>query len=155
MTKNNIIKGTYCLLIRLNDDSRIKVGKKGQIDFKSGYYVYVGSALNSLEGRIKRHLRNDKKLFWHVDYLLESKNSQVVEVFYIDDGKKHECDVATHLSQNGSEVNGFGCSDCNCTAHLFYFPKKAKAQTKIVEAFKRLGIKVKKKNNLKNVTYME
>ena len=52
---------TYCLIIKLNYDSIISVGKIGELDFKKGYYVYVGSALNSIDGRIKRHLKIRKK----------------------------------------------------------------------------------------------
>ncbi|MGZ7049923.1 MAG: GIY-YIG nuclease family protein, partial [Methanobacterium sp.] len=65
---------TYCLLINLNVDSEISVGKLGKLNFKKGFYVYVGSALNSIDARIKRHLKNDKKLFWHIDYLLTTSN---------------------------------------------------------------------------------
>ena len=50
MTKK-ILKGTYCLIIHLRKDTSIEVGKRGLINFSKGYYVYVGSALNSLESR--------------------------------------------------------------------------------------------------------
>jgi Uri superfamily endonuclease len=63
MIKKTILKGTYCLIIQLRDDTIIEVGKKGSINFKKGYYVYVGSALNSLETRLKRHLSSKKKTF--------------------------------------------------------------------------------------------
>jgi Uri superfamily endonuclease len=44
------MKGCYCLIIKLNNDRTVKIGKKlGKIEFKKGYYVYVGSAMNSLE----------------------------------------------------------------------------------------------------------
>ena len=67
MAKKTILKGTYCILIDLKVDQSIEIGKKGEIQFKSGFYVYVGSALNSLGGRIKRHLRPTKKMHWLVD----------------------------------------------------------------------------------------
>ena len=74
MSKKLVLKGTYCLIIQLKKDSRIEIGKLGLLNFDKGYYVYVGSALNSLEARLERHLKTEKKLFWHVDYLLaESK----------------------------------------------------------------------------------
>ena len=57
------MKGCYCLIIKLSNSSKIKIGKKlGEIDFTKGHYVYVGSAMNSLESRINRHLRDEKKL---------------------------------------------------------------------------------------------
>ena len=55
-------KGNYCLLIHMKKDSKIKIGAKGFIFFKKGYYVYVGSALNTLSKRIERHLSIDKKI---------------------------------------------------------------------------------------------
>lgn len=87
------MKGCYCLIIKLNQNSRIKIGKKlGFIQFEKGYYVYVGSAMNSLESRLKRHLSNDKKLHWHVDYLLKDDNSKILDIIYNID-KKVECDI--------------------------------------------------------------
>ena len=57
------MKGCYCLIIEVDEDKTIQIGKKlGKIQFKKGFYVYVGSAMNSLYARINRHLSNDKKL---------------------------------------------------------------------------------------------
>lgn len=47
------MKGCYCLIINLENPSKIKIGKLGRVDFKKGYYVYVGSAMNYLESRLK------------------------------------------------------------------------------------------------------
>jgi Uri superfamily endonuclease len=121
MAKKDVLKGTYCLVIHLNQKSRIKVGKMGFIDFKKGYYVYVGSALNSLESRIKRHLSADKKLHWHVDYLLMDKNAEVVDVVFAVSDDRWECSIASEISKNGEGIPKFGCSDCKCPSHLFYF----------------------------------
>ena len=56
------MKGYYCLIINLDNDSEIEIGKRlGKINFDKGYYVYVGSAMNSLEARLKRHLSDEKK----------------------------------------------------------------------------------------------
>lgn len=117
---------TYCLIIKLNQNSKIKIGKLGELDFKKGYYVYVGSALNSLDGRIRRHMSKEKKLFWHIDYLLASPNSTVKEVILERSPEKWECNVAVEISKKGLPVNKFGCSDCKCGSHLFYFESKPK-----------------------------
>ncbi len=63
-------KGFYQLILYKDKESKIKIGKKGDANFPEGYYIYTGSALNGLEGRIKRHLRKHKEKFWHIDYLL-------------------------------------------------------------------------------------
>ncbi|MBI4813391.1 MAG: GIY-YIG nuclease family protein [Methanobacterium sp.] len=143
MVRKTILKGTYCLIIDLNQKISIEIGKKGEIQFKRGCYVYVGSALNSLEGRIKRHLRQNKKIHWHVDYLLDSPHTQVTEVFYSDDGVKHECELAAQIALKGAEIKGFGCSDCKCPAHLFYFQNESQAILNCLDGFKKLKLEVK------------
>ncbi|MDI3550219.1 MAG: hypothetical protein PWQ15_1322 [Methanobacterium sp.] len=142
MTKT-ILKGTYCILIELNIDQSIEIGRKGAIEFKSGFYVYVGSALNSLGGRIKRHLLPTKKMHWHVDYLLDNPNSHIIEVFFNDDGVKHECELAAQIAEGCEGVPGFGCSDCRCQSHLFYFSSKSQAIENCLSGFEKLKLMVK------------
>ncbi|EKQ55604.1 MAG: hypothetical protein B655_0102 [Methanobacterium sp. Maddingley MBC34] len=143
MVRKTILKGTYCLFIDLNKNQSLEIGKKGEIQFKRGCYVYVGSALNSLEGRIRRHLRQNKKMHWHVDYLLDSPNTRVIDVFYSDDGLKHECELAAQIAIKGEGIRGFGCSDCNCPAHLFYFSDESQATMNCRDGFKKLKLEVK------------
>ena len=114
------MKGSYILLIELENDKEIQIGKLGNIFFEKGFYVYIGSALNGLEQRINRHLRTDKKLHWHIDYLL--KSAKVDSVYYKENKQKEECKIAKSFSKLKS-VNGFGCSDCKCKSHLFYGSK--------------------------------
>jgi Uri superfamily endonuclease len=148
MIKKVILKGTYCLIIHLMADTIIEVGKLGSINFKSGYYVYVGSALNSLESRLKRHLSSNKKLFWHVDYLLSSSNAEIDEiVFAVDDGK-WECNLASEISMYGHEISGFGCSDCKCSSHLFHFNNLEISIKTCLKAFNRNKLKPKMLDNL-------
>ena len=116
------MKGSYVLLIELKDNRRILIGKLGKQYFKKGFYLYVGSALNGLENRIRRHLSKKKKLHWHIDYLLQYAN--VVCVFYIEGTRRMECLIAESLSKNLLSISGFGCSDCNCKSHLFYGSEK-------------------------------
>ncbi len=47
------MKGSYLLLIKLNDDRYIKYGIRKNCFFKKGFYIYVGSALNNLEKRME------------------------------------------------------------------------------------------------------
>jgi len=113
------MKGSYILLIEVKKNLKLSIGSLGEITFPKGIYAYVGSAMNSLEARIKRHLRKDKKLFWHIDYLLNNKNVKVIKVFYKESKKKEECKIAKIVSRYGEPIKGFGCSDCKCSAHLF------------------------------------
>ncbi len=136
---------TYCLIIKLSKNSTIKIGKLGEIDFKKGYYVYVGSALNSIDGRIRRHLSKEKNLFWHVDYLLAY--STVKEVILERSGKKWECDVAVEISKKGLPLINFGCSDCRCNSHLFYFKNKEIAENACLNSFKKFKLEIEKIKN--------
>ena len=54
--------GTYALLLRLDKQERITVGKLGTFDFPVGYYLYVGSALGpgGLRARLARHRRGSE-----------------------------------------------------------------------------------------------
>ncbi|WP_394350671.1 DUF123 domain-containing protein, partial [uncultured Methanobrevibacter sp.] len=116
-----------------NDETtKIKIGKLGRLDFKKGYYVYVGSAMNGLESRLKRHLSNKKKMHWHVDYLL--KKSEITDIIYNESEKKIECELSQHISSKTSNIEGFGCSDCECDSHLYYF------KIELPPTFKKLGI---------------
>ena len=140
MPKNRL-KGTYCLIIQLKSQQNIKIGRLGEIDFKRGYYVYVGSALNSLKSRLERHLKDDKKLFWHVDYLLNNPDANVEDVVFAVSDEKWECPLAAHISEEGSEIHAFGCSDCKCPSHLFYFQDLEGSKRVCLESFEKLGLK--------------
>jgi Uri superfamily endonuclease len=110
--------GSYQLVIKLADKRRIKVGRLGSFVFPAGYYVYTGSAKRGLEARIARHLRRDKKLRWHIDYLLQF--ATVVEVNRYPN--EVECELNKILSRQGGKVivERFGSSDCMCETHLLY-----------------------------------
>jgi len=127
------MKGTYTLLIKLPENIEIQIGKLGKINFNSGFYAYVGSALNNLEKRIERHKRKNKKFHWHIDYLLEK--SEIVEVIYAETNSKFECNIAKKLNENLKCVKNFGCSDCDCKSHLFYHKNFNELENSILKAF--------------------
>ncbi len=112
------MKGSYLLLLELENDKTIPIGKLGEIAFNKGFYIYVGSALGGLEQRIKRHLRSNKKIYWHIDYLLTQV--KIIDVFYKENQLREECVIAKELEKQFDSTPGFGCSDCNCKSHLFY-----------------------------------
>lgn len=115
------MKGSYILVIKLKENKTLRIGKLGKIYFKKGFYLYVGSALNSLEKRIQRHLKKDKKTHWHIDYLLQ--HAKIINVFYKENNKREECNIVKKLDKKVSSITGFGCSDCKCGSHLFYSSK--------------------------------
>lgn len=136
-------KGTYALVLHLERRQKITVGKLGTFNFPAGYYIYVGSALGpgGLEARLARHRpsttlrqssgqgsghrRREKKLHWHIDYLLE--RAQLVEVWSMASTDRLEClwaRAARELPGSAIPVPGFGSSDCRCPSHLIYLARK-------------------------------
>jgi Uri superfamily endonuclease len=110
---------TYALWIVLERDIKISVGSLGEMIFKKGIYFYVGSAKKNFYSRIARHLRKDKKIFWHIDYLLASPFTKVMGVIWRSNIA--ECQLAQDfLNRKYKYVSKFGCSDCKCQSHLFY-----------------------------------
>ncbi len=127
-------KGAYCLLIRLRRPQTIAVGRLGVFRFPRGYYAYCGSALGGLRPRLRRHLRKDKPLHWHVDYLLASPQAELVETAVFPTGERLECEIARlMLRRPGAAVvvRGFGSSDCRqgCPAHLVHFRRRPELPT--------------------------
>jgi Uri superfamily endonuclease len=112
------LKGIYVLIIQISRDIAVQVGALGKLTFAKGLYAYVGSAQNNLEQRVRRHLRKEKRKFWHVDYLLDDDAAKVIAVFYKQAAKAEECAVAKAIGERGEAVAGFGASDCHCESHL-------------------------------------
>ena len=144
MPKKEPLKGTYCLLIHLKQDSKITIGKLGENNFQKGYYIYVGSALNSLITRIQRHLRKEKKIYWHIDYLLNNENTEIIEVIYTINEIKWECKIAATIAETGIGVMNFGCSDCKCQSHLFHFTKYDESRNASINTLKKFNLNVNK-----------
>lgn len=133
------MKGCYCLIIKLNEKSQIKIGKKlGKIYFDKGYYVYVGSAMNSLESRINRHLSDEKKLHWHIDYFL--RKSEIEKVIFNESSKKIECELSKYISTKSEGIKDFGCSDCDCESHLYYFKNRNEAIECVEDAYDSIAM---------------
>ena len=124
------MRGAYILVIEVEKSLRIKVGKLGKIDFKKGFYCYVGSALGkslSLENRIKRHLRKRKRLKWHIDYLLKNSSVRVRGFILFPTQEKVECLISKKIEEKADKtIERFGASDCKCRGHLHYFKEKKK-----------------------------
>ena len=117
-----LTKGIYCLTIKLVKKHTIRVGCLGNFGFPRGFYVYVGSAQNNLEDRIERHLQRDKKMHWHIDYLLHYGQVSCVHTYAAE--KNAECMLSQKIGNIKNAVilvSGFGSSDCSCASHLYFF----------------------------------
>ena len=128
--------GGYILLLDLEENCEIRIGRLGTIKFDSGYYAYVGSAMRGLKQRISRHLRKEKKLHWHIDYLLEKVS--VSNVIVWKSGNNIECGIAGQVGSIYKVITGFGSSDCKCSGHLFYSP--IESCNEIIEKLTATGV---------------
>jgi len=107
--------------------------------FKKGDYIYIGSAKGCLEARLGRHLKKDKKSFWHIDYLLKDERTQISQIWIID--KKMECQTAEVFCQDPTtEIikKGFGSLDCKCLTHLFFINDEKKTE----KIFREIGFSI-------------
>ena len=112
---------SYQLFINVAKEIDLIIGKLGRFIFPIGSYVYTGSAQKNMNKRIERHLSKNKKLHWHIDYLLNNDAVQIIDI------KKSEI-IECSLNQKTNGViiiKGFGSSDCNlcCGSHLKYIGK--------------------------------
>ena len=141
--------GIYTLIMFLPKEPYLNVGKLGVFRFPRGYYAYTGSALgvgtSGLRGRVSRHLRKEKRKFWHIDFLLAHENTTLTGVVAAQTSTKLECKMNRHIKENGEAkipVPGFGASDCkqSCDSHLLRFNEDVKSK---IAAFytKKLGVK--------------
>lgn len=139
------MKGGYCLVMSLISEASVKSNRK-EFLLSPGTYAYCGSALNSLDARVSRHILNFKtgsvKRFWHIDHLLPL--SERLSIVKAASATNIECQLVSHLVGQGLQaVAGFGSSDCRsgCIGHLLRsevsFPKTTE---EAVSSFKRLGL---------------
>lgn len=116
--------GCYQLKIKITQNITLQIGALGLCSFPKGDYIYTGSAMKNLSKRIARHQRKDKKLHWHIDYLLAHSEVELVEVVSYPSEIKEECQYNQQLINKKAEIPvlGFGSSDCRkCPAHLLKF----------------------------------
>jgi Uri superfamily endonuclease len=108
---------TYQLLIEIARPLRaLTIGRLGKFAFPAGRYIYTGSAKRNFEARVARHLRREKTLRWHIDYLLAAPGVSIVGVRRYVEG---EC-ALNQATPGRVVVQGFGASDCrmDCGSHL-------------------------------------
>ena len=121
------MKGTYILVIQLEKNQAIRIGSLETLDFKKGFYYYIGSAMgekgsSSLINRVKRHLKSEKKIHWHIDYLLDNQFSAIIQLHLIPSRTRLECTLAENIIDRSDDfIKNFGSSDCVCKSHLAYF----------------------------------
>jgi sugar fermentation stimulation protein A len=97
------------------------VGKLGEITFRPGFYVYVGSGMANLEKRVKHHQLKKKSYHYHIDFITPTY-MKIKKPYLIRITERIESELAVKIEKVCDEmVQGFGCSDTKEKSHLFYF----------------------------------
>lgn len=117
--------GSYVLVMALDREVALHVGKLGTARFRRGFYAYAGSALGpgGIAARVGRHALRSGVQHWHVDYL--RRVAPVREAWFAVGRMRREhawARALAGLSGAAPAIAGFGASDCRCTSHLVYFP---------------------------------
>ena len=120
------MNGTYALFIRFGRTVTVSVGALGEMTFPDGEYCYIGSAMNGLEHRIRRHMSPTKKMRWHIDRLTVLADHAEAYISQSAD----ECGLRAVAGECGMRpaAEGFGCSDCGCDTHLMISCGPSKAE---------------------------
>ncbi len=119
--------GTYLLCFRIEESLRLPVGRLGEHLLTPGVYVYVGSAFGpgGLGARLRRHLRQEKRVHWHIDHLtVRAPVSGVIAVKWARLEARWAGRLCHHPAAS-APIQGFGAGDARsgeCKVHLFALP---------------------------------
>ena len=120
--------GLYVIGLTLHSTQMIRIGRLGSFTFKSGNYLYFGSARGpgGVAARVSRHIRDSrgKRTHWHIDWLRAVAEPRLV--FWSHTSRGRKCEWVDILGSDGNrEPAGFGASDCRCSGHLLRLDAKA------------------------------
>lgn len=139
--KEAVDRGSYLVVLEVEGAMNLKVGALGDVRFRRGFYVYVGSAMANLGKRIERHRRKRKRFHWHIDSLRDQ--ATFVDALPIRASERLECDLANAMRALSEwSIPAFGSSDCSCESHLFGFrsdPRKTRTFQEMLLRF-RMGL---------------
>jgi len=133
-------KGVYALIFR-NFPCSLPIGSLGEIHFRRGWHIYVGSAGGPGGfARVRRHrdlaIARDRLPRWHVDHLLLSPSFSLRHLVCGPSEGDLECTLARALGHGG--IPSFGSSDCSCGSHLFH--RAADPLEEVMGAMASLGL---------------
>lgn len=134
------MKGTYTLLITVEEPIELTIGALGRRQFSAGWYAYIGSAFGPGGfSRIDRHRSvaagDHDVTHWHIDYFLGAAAVSIT-ADYRSPGADIECTLRERI--DGEPIAGFGASDCACDSHLLYAPDREPLATSIETAHEEL-----------------
>jgi len=129
--------GAYCVLFELDRDMTIRTGRLGRVDYQSGVYAYVGSAMKGISSRMPHHVRPPVRPHWHIDYV--RPKGRPVAIVAAESDTRVECPIARYLADAFDVAKGFGASDCSCSGHLFRGQDASLLLDAVVDAVRSVG----------------
>ncbi len=131
--------GLYQLAISLPGRTLLTPGRLGTFELAGGLYVYTGIARRNLRARLARHARKDKRLRWHVDYLLQYGIIKRIFIYPVETFTECELSLLILETLEGEiPIPRFGASDCRCRGHLVKCPV-GKGVREMEKAVSRVG----------------
>ena len=126
------LTGRYILVFKIERPlvlqiSTLNYGKSFSLDPE--YYGYIGSAMGpgGIFSRVSRHIKRDKKIKWHIDYITSHEEVMFLFVYWVNSKNLSECDIVRVLHKHGlgkAIVRGFGATDSPCYSHLIHIEAK-------------------------------
>jgi len=115
------MRTTYILVLEKRTSSPVPL-RTQSVFMKRGVYLYVGSAKRGMQARLARHVRKEKRLFWHIDYVTSRADVTVKAIFL---SSRKECATLREISDLGILFGRrLGASDCTCPSHFIHMPDK-------------------------------
>ncbi|AFZ70524.1 hypothetical protein Calag_0782 [Caldisphaera lagunensis DSM 15908] len=113
-------EGIYIIVFRVNDYINLIINKNEFIIDK-GYIIYIGSAGNGLNNRLRRHLTKNKKLRWHIDYVTNNKSVEPSIIYYKEGlyGVKIEDELSSLFYSKFLKIDNLGATDSKMP-HMYY-----------------------------------
>lgn len=120
--KLRALPGTYAMWFRCESTATVTVGRRGRLGLVPGHYIYIGSAFGpgGIKARVARHCRQRKPKRWHIDYIRPYLTPLGVWYSHSPEHLEHVWANALADTLGSVPIDGFGCSDCRCRAHLFW-----------------------------------
>lgn len=112
----------------------------------------MGTAQKNMIQRISRHIKREKKIRWHIDYITSNPDFKIINCYISELSKEYECKIVRQLEtafKFDAPVKKFGSSDCKtCTSHLLFCSEKEFNFSNRLKRLKLGFIEVNQKVNL-------
>lgn len=118
--------GTYVLVLESQRQDTLAIGRTKTLVLQKGFYLYVGSAFGpgGVQARVGHHMTPSANPHWHIDYLKQAIPITRIWYAYHRIRREHQwADILQTFPHASIPLKKFGASDCDCEAHLFFFPR--------------------------------